>query len=194
MYRFPLPNKIMMKKYAGKVLAATMAVSMMVPMAGTSVLAADVTGTSAQNTNATAKVKYVVEEGYTWNIHSDIDFGKNAGINQNVKKEQNAVQVSKNVIPDGKKLQITVKGSYGTNNAQDGFKIMNGGTTLDYSIVKTGGTEDLTAGGVVMEVDAGTNEKTQNLDFTLNTAKSGAEVAGDYKGIVTYTASIVNKN
>ena len=30
MYRFPLPNKIMMKKYARKVLAATMAVSMMV--------------------------------------------------------------------------------------------------------------------------------------------------------------------
>lgn len=194
MYRFPLPNKIMMKKYARKVLAATMAVSMMVPMAGTSVLAAEVTGTSAQDTNATANVKYVVEEGYTWNIHSDIDFGKNAGINQNVKKEQNAVRVSKNVIPDGKKLQITVKGSYGTNNAQNGFKIMNGGTTLDYSIVKTGGTEALTAGGVVMEVDAGTNEKTQNLDFTLNTAKSGAEVAGDYEGIVTYTASIVNKN
>lgn len=189
-----MPNKIMMKKYARKVLAATMAVSMMVPMAGTSVLAAEVTGTSAQDTNATANVKYVVEEGYTWNIHSDIDFGKNAGINQNVKKEQNAVRVSKNVIPDGKKLQITVKGSYGTNNAQNGFKIMNGGTTLDYSIVKTGGTEALTAGGVVMEVDAGTNEKTQNLDFTLNTAKSGAEVAGDYEGIVTYTASIVNKN
>lgn len=189
-----MPNKIMMKKYARKVLAATMAVSMMVPMMGMNVFAADVNGTSKQDTNANAEVKYSVEEGYTWNIHSDIDFGTSAGINKSVKKGNNTVQVSKNVIPDGKKLQITVKGSYGTSNAQNGFKIINGGTTLDYTIVKTGEADALTIGGVVMEVDAGTNEKTQDLDFTLNTAKSGAEVAGKYEGIVTYTASIVDKN
>ena len=103
-----MPNKIMMKKYARKVLAATMAVSMMVPMMGMNVFAAD-----ANTTKGTTNVKYDVQESYTWSVPTEITFTSanteittsgTTGVTQNV-------QVTKNIIPNKKKLVISV-----TNN------------------------------------------------------------------------------
>ena len=176
-----MPNKIMMKKYTGKVLAATMAVSMMIPMAGTSVLAAE------PDTKQT-QVKYEVTQGYEWTIHSDIDFGNDKGVNTTVKKDNNIVAVNKNIIPDGKTLKITVKGS-GTAGA---YEIKNGNTTLNYTIKD--GESEIATGGDVMNVGAGTNSDSKDLTFVLTTGNGTAEVAGNYTGTVTYTASIVDKN
>ena len=39
---------------------------------------------------------------------------------------------------------------------------------------------------------AGTNKNTATLTFTLNTGNATAEVAGNYTGTVTYTASVVD--
>lgn len=176
-----MPNKIMMKKYAGKVLAATMAVSMMVPMMGMNVFAAE------PDTKQT-QVEYEVTQGYEWTIHSDIDFGKDKGVSATVEKGNNIVSVSKNIIPDGKTLKITVKGS-GTDGA---YEIKNGNTTLNYKI-KVGESE-IATGGDVMNVGAGTNSASKDLTFVLTTGNGTAEVAGSYTGTVTYTASIVDKN
>ena len=171
-----------MKKCSSKVLAMAMAVAMMVP--GMNVMAAEVSGTSAQDTTASTDVKYSVTEGYTWNIHSEIDFGTSAGVNKTVNKSGNTVSVTKNIIPDGKTLKITVKGS-GDNGE---FQIKNGSTVLSYTI-KDGDTE-ISTGGDVLNVAAGTNVGSKDLTFTLSTTTKTAEVAGSYTGTVTYTAAI----
>ena len=181
MYVFPLPRK-MMKKCSSKVLAVAMAVAMMVP--GMNVMAAEVSGTSAQDTTVSTDVKYAVTEGYTWSIHSEINFGNDVGVNKTVEKTGNTVSVTKNIIPDGKTLKITVKGS-GTDGA---YEIKNGSTALTYTI-KAGETE-ITTGGDVLNVAAGTNTGSKDLTFTLSTTTGTAEVAGSYAGTVTYTASI----
>ena len=99
-----MPNKIMMKKYTRKVLAATMAVSMMVPMMGMNVFAAD-----ANTTKGTTNVKYTVKESYTWSVPTEIDFTNKATVTTSAESgnTQN-VCVTKNVIPETKKLHIIV--------------------------------------------------------------------------------------
>lgn len=132
------------------------------------------------------KVKYSVTETYEWNIHPEIDFGKDAGVNQAVNKNANKVSVTKNVLHEGAKLEIKVKGS-GTGNA---FTISNGKTeVLSYAI--NDGSTDLAVNGTVLEVAAGTNEGSKDLNFKLTTANKKAEIAGNYNGTVSYTASIV---
>lgn len=180
-----------------KLLTTALTASMLVPMASTSVFAADVSGEATKTSNnLTTNVTYNVTAGYTWSIHSDIDFGENAGVDNTVEKtidissNTNTVSVSKNVIPDGQKLQITVKGNGGNEIGNDtSFKIANGNTKLEYA-VKAGETS-ITTGGAVLDVKAGTNTGSANLTFTLNTKNNGtAEVAGKYTGKVIYTASV----
>lgn len=131
-------------------------------------------------------VKYEVEQSYEWSIHPEINFGKNAGAKKTVAKEGNVVSVTKNVLAEGNKLQIVVKGS-GTNGA---FSITNGKTeVLSYTI--NDGAANLDVDGTVLEVAAGTNTGEKALKFTLATAQRDAELAGSYSGIVTYTASVV---
>lgn len=174
-HMFPLPKKIM--KVSKKLLAAIMAAAMVIPMGTASAFAAN---EPSQSTN----VKYEVTQGYEWTIHSEIDFGKDAGVNKTVTKEKNTVSVDKNVIPDGTKLNITVAGS-GTDGA---FTIANGATKLNYTI-KNGST-NIATGGTVMDVAAGTDTSSADLTFTLTTGNGSAEVAGKYTGTVTYTAAI----
>lgn len=187
---FSLPNKIMNKKYVNKVLAVATAVTMMVPMVGMNVFAQEVTGTT-ESTSASTEVKYLVEGSYKWSIHSEIDFGKNKGINQHVAvaKEENKVEVTENIIPEGKKLNIKVVGS-GTDKA---FTIRNqgGNEELAYHVKK--GEEDIAVGGDVLNVNAGTNKDAATMTFILDTTKNTAEVAGSYEGTLTYTASIVDQ-
>lgn len=173
-----------MKKLSKKMMAVTMAATMMATAGSMCVMAAD-----TQDQKPT-KVKYEVTEGYEWSIHSEIDFGKDKGVNKTVnngdESQKNTVTVLKNIIPDGKKLQIIVTGS-GDKNA---FTIANGNTKLNYTI--SANKSNIATGGTVLEVPAGTNEGSKDLTFTLTTGDGTSEVAGNYEGTVTYTAFIVD--
>ena len=174
-----MPNKIMMKKYARKVLAATMAVSMMVPMMGMNVFAADV-----NTTKGTTDVKYNVQESYTWSVPTEIDFTNKATVTTSGEsgKTQN-VCVTKNVIPETKKLHIIVSSS-------NQFTITSvEGKTLNYTVKVGDSTQALTAGGTVLDVNAGTNEGSAVLKFELT--KDNVERAGKYMGTVAYESSVV---
>lgn len=175
-------------------------------MVSTSALAANagISGTSANNTTGTTTVKYAVTEGYTWSVPSEIDFSKDGGAESKTvngtatNNEESKVSVSKNVITEGKKLKITAKGS-GSNGA---FTIKNitdaqnstyGSEELTYTIKVGESQTALVADGEVLTVAAGTNTANAALAFTLTTTNKSAEVAGNYSGTVTYTASIVNQ-
>lgn len=152
------------------------------------VFAQEVTGTT-EPTSATTDVKYLVEDSYKWSIHPEIDFGKNAGINQHVAKEGNNVEVTENIISEGKKLNIKVAGS-GDAGA---FTITNGGAEVLTYHANNGGAEDIAVNGDVLNVNSGTNTGETTMKFTLDTTTKAAEVAGHYNGTLTYTASIINQ-
>ena len=164
-----------------KVVAAGLSALMMMSST-TSVFAAE-TG------NKSANLNYQVSSSYDWIIHSSIDFGADAGVGKTVDRTGNQVKVLKNVIPEGKYLNISVKGS-GTNDA---FTVDNGGSeVLNYDVSDDNGAVGVN--GNVLSVPAGTNTVTQNMGFKLNTTKKSAEVAGVYNGRVIYNASVGDKN
>lgn len=152
------------------------------------VFAQEVTGTT-DPTTATTNVNYLVEGSYKVLIHADIDFGKNAGINQHVAKEGNKVQVTENIIPEGKKLNIKIAGS----GEEGAFTITNGGSEVLTYHANNGGAEDIAVNGDVLNVNAGTNTGETTMKFTLDTTTKAAEVAGQYNGTLTYTTSIINQ-
>lgn len=144
---------------------------------------------AAESGDKSTTLNYQVSPSYDWIIHSSIDFGADAGPNKTVDRTGNQVKVLKNVIPEGKYLNISVKGS-GANNA---FTIDNGGSeVLNYDVSDDNGTVGVN--GNVLSVPAGTNTATQNMNFKLNTTKKSAEVAGQYTGRVIYNASVGDKN
>ena len=164
-----------------KVVAAGLSALMMMSST-TSVFAAE-TGDKSANLN------YQVSSSYDWIIHSSIDFGADAGVNKTVDRTGNQVKVLKNVIPEGKYLNISVKGS----GANDAFTVDNGGSeVLNYDVSDDNGAVGVN--GNVLSVPAGTNTATQNMNFKLNTTKKSAEVAGQYNGRVIYNASVGDKN
>ena len=144
---------------------------------------------AAEPDSKTTTLNYEVSSRYDWMIHSTIDFGADAGTNQTVDRNGNQVKVLKNVIPEGKFLNISVKGS----GANDAFTVDNGGSeVLNYDV-----SDDNGAVGVnenVLSVPAGTNTAVQNMNFKLNTKKGSSEVAGVYNGRVIYNASVGDKN
>lgn len=134
-------------------------------------------------------MNYQVSSSYDWIIHSSIDFGADAGVGKTVDRTGNQVKVLKNVIPEGKYLNISVKGS----GANDAFTVDNGGSeVLNYDVSDDNGAVGVN--GNVLSVPAGTNTATQNMGFKLNTTKKSAEVAGQYNGRVVYNASVGDKN
>lgn len=144
---------------------------------------------AAESGDKSTTLNYQVSPSYDWIIHSSIDFGADAGVGKTVDRTGNQVKVLKNVIPEGKYLNISVKGS-GVNDA---FTIDNGGSeVLNYDVSDDNGTVGVN--GNVLSVPAGTNTATQNMDFKLNTTKKSAEVAGQYAGRVIYNASVGDKN
>ena len=164
-----------------KVVAAGLSALMMMSST-TSVFAAE-TGDKSANLN------YQVSSSYDWIIHSAIDFGADAGVGKTVDRTGNQVKVLKNVIPEGKYLNISVKGS----GANDAFTVDNGGSeVLNYDVSDDNGAVGVN--GNVLSVPAGTNTATQNMGFKLNTTKKSAEVAGQYNGQVIYNASVGDKN
>lgn len=169
-----------------KVVAAGLSALMMMTST-TSVFAKNVkpAGDDSQSTT----LNYEVGSHYQWEIHSDIDFGADAGANKTVDRTGNKVNVLENVIPEGKYLNISVKGS----GANDAFTVSNGGSeVLNYDVSDDNGAVGVN--GNVLSVPAGTNTATQNMGFKLNTTKKSAEVAGQYNGRVIYNASVGDKN
>lgn len=144
---------------------------------------------AAESGDKSANLNYQVSSNYDWIIHSSIDFGADAGAGKTVDRTGNLVKVLKNVIPEGKYLNISVKGS----GANDAFTVDNGGSeVLNYDVSDDNGAVGVN--GNVLSVPAGTNTATQNMNFKLNTTKKSAEVAGQYEGQVIYNASVGDKN
>ena len=144
---------------------------------------------AAESGDKSTTLNYQVSPSYDWIIHSAIDFGADAGPNKTVERTGNQVKVLKNVIPEGKYLNISVKGS----GADDAFTVDNGGSeVLNYDVSDDNGAVGVN--GNVLSVPAGTNTATQNMNFKLNTKKGSAEVAGVYNGRVIYNASVGDKN
>lgn len=144
---------------------------------------------AAESGDKSTTLNYQVSPSYDWIIHSSIDFGADSGVGKTVDRTGNQVKVLKNVIPEGKYLNISVKGS----GANDAFTIDNGGSeVLNYDVSDDNGTVGVN--GNVLSVPAGTNTATQNMNFKLNTTKKSAEVAGQYNGRVIYNSSVGDKN
>lgn len=171
-----------MSKLKTKQVIATGLSALMMMFSVTSVFAAE--PDSKSNT-----LNYEVSSRYDWMIHSTIDFGEDAGTNKTIDRTGNGVKVLKNVIPEGKYLNISVKGS----GASDAFTVSNGGSeVLNYDVSDDNGAVGVN--GNVLSVPAGTNTATQNMNFKLNTTKKSAEVAGQYNGRVIYNSSVGDKN
>lgn len=144
---------------------------------------------AAESGDKSTTLNYQVSPSYDWIIHSSIDFGADAGVGKTVDRTGNQVKVLKNVIPEGKYLNISVKGS----GANDAFTVDNGGSeVLNYDVSDDNGAVGVN--GNVLSVPAGTNTATQNMNFKLNTTKKSAEVAGQYTGQVIYNASVGDKD
>lgn len=204
-----------MNKLTAAVLAAAMLGSMAMPAFAEDTTVQPVNGTTNSTTDNTV-VKYEVTQGYTWKIHSEIDFGKDRTATQGTTtydstqqkitngdgNSKNVVEVTKNVIPSGKKLVIKVQGNGGgtetTTSAVAGeFKIKETASTnqktLDYTVTSsaiTANSGNITAGSAVLTVEAGTNTGKTYMTFVLDTTSQDAEFAGSYEGRVVYTASI----
>lgn len=185
------------KNAAALLLAASLAVS----VCATPVFATDKVVNSTTHSDlkdsATVEVKYDVATTYTWTIHTDIDFGKTAGVDKDVERETNTVEVKANTIPEKKKLKITVEGSGEADASHENhkkFTIKNGPTgteVLGYKVTKADTTE-INPGDTVLEVKSGTSTGSTTLKYTLHTTTKTAEVAGEYRGTVTYTSEVVD--
>ena len=177
-------------KFQKTLLAVASAAMAFGPFAGTSVFAKSVDPAAPDSQETT--LHYQVGSHYTWEIHSDIDFGKDKGVNATVdgtvKTGEQKVKVTENVIEEGKKLHITAAGS----GADKAFTITNGHNTVLGYAVKSG-DKVVAVGGDVLDVNAGTNTGETAMDFKLSTTKDTAEKAGQYEGTITYSSSVVDQ-
>lgn len=182
-------------KFQKTLMAVASAAMAFGPIAGTMPVCANGEPANNEPTKSTT-LNYNVTKVYEWEIHTDISFGEDAGVNKTdvngavTDGSDQKVKVTKNVIGEGEKLHITAAGS-GTGGA---FSIKNGdsGTEVLGYAVKSG-TNAVDVNGTVLDVNAGTNEGSTKMDFKLSTTTKAAEVAGNYTGTITYTSSIVNQ-
>lgn len=186
----------MTKKAAALLLAASLAVS----VCATPVFAAGKVEYSTGNPNlrdsATVDVKYDVATTYNWTIHDEINFGESAGVQTQVIRDDNKVTVNDNTIPEKSYLKITVEGSGNPdpdNENHNKFTINNGadGTQILGYNVNVGG-KDIVPGGVILQMNSGVKSDESSVKYTLDTTTEEVEIAGQYRGTVTYTAEVVN--
>ena len=198
----------MTKKAAALLLAASLAVS----VCATPVFAAGNppynNGQTVQDSNigedvvtvttqkhACTQLKYNVTEGYTWSIPADINFGKDNGTVDVNKVGQGKVTVKDCKLKNGYTLKISIHGNGGQYNTDPGdFKVKTEeGATLDYT-VETGTVPSLTevaSGEKILTLAAGNDRTEVDLTFTLETQKTGtnlAEKAGEYIGYAIFLA------
>lgn len=176
-------------KLKNLVASAIAVCAMSMPMV-TSVMAKNINPVASDT--QTTNLKYVVGSHYGWEIHTDIDFGKDKGVNATVdgkvKTGEQKVKVTENVIEEGKKLHITAAGS----GADKAFSVSNGhNTVLNYAVKS--GDKAVAVDGDVLDVNAGTNTGETTMDFKLSTTTETAEKAGTYTGTITYSSSVVDQ-
>lgn len=206
----------MTKKAAALLLAASLAVSVCAtPVFAVEIgsTEGDTTGTGT-----TTNVLYEVTEAYTWSVPATIDFGKDAGVkntstvlansndkgktaekdgeNKEWKGTAPKVMVTKNTIASGKSLKITLK----PENPATGFTVVNGDDSLSYTVKTTAEKKDDNkidpytpiivdaTTNQILELKAGVNTGEVELEFKLTTTTATAEVAGEYKGQIVFTA------
>ena len=176
-------------KLKNKLLSAGLAACMIIPMA-MPVCAKDVDPTV--NNTKSANLKYEVTSHYTWQIHSEVNFGvgKDFTHGTNGEMTNKYIKVTENVISEGQELSIKVKG-----NENGEFKISSGQVNLDYIVTakREGTGHVLNPSDEVLNVPAGENQKTAEMSFVLHdfpTEQRTAPIAGTYEGKIIYTASI----
>lgn len=139
------------------------------------------TAAFAENTTSgETNITYTVAESYTWTAPADITFDQNANTNA----KAGTFEVTENVISYGKKLSIKIADD-------EDFKLVDTvspSNTRDYKVMKEG--SELAAGGVVLEVAAGTNTGTQEVSFELQSV--GVQKAGTYTGTANFVSSIID--
>ena len=163
-----------------------MAVAMMAPAMGLNAFAENIT-------SGKTSVKYTVTEAYTWSVPSEITFTstKDTVTTDGTTGATQNVQVTKNVIPNGQKLVISV-----TNTD---YKITTtDGASLNYTVSVKGASEadnkyrELSSTNKeVLSVPAGINTDSATLKFKLT--KDNVEKAGTYTGTVSYTSALENQ-
>ena len=178
-------------KLKNLVASAIAVCAMSMPMV-TSIMANEVN--PAKPDSQTTNLKYIVGSHYKWEIHTDIDFGHDKGINKTdvngavTDGSDQKVKVTENVIEEGKKLHITAAGS----GADKAFSVSNGhNTVLNYAVKS--GDKAVAVDGDVLDVNAGTNTGETAMDFKLSTTTETAEKAGTYTGTITYSSSVVDQ-
>lgn len=197
------------KKAAALLVAAAMVMSM-----GTTVFAASsasatdsstdqaVTGLN-RTTTASTELEYNVTASYAWSVPAKIEFNNDKSSTGNTLEIEAAaesgntqkVMVTKNVIPNGKSLKISVgresdDHTTDTNNTSK-FAIKANNHYLNYVIKKgTNYADEITFGGEVLTVASGNNTADQALKFVLT--KDSVERAGEYKGTATFIAQLVD--
>lgn len=123
----------------------------------------------SQSTN----VELDVPIEYTWTAPASLDLIEGTPVS-------GTIEVSKNVIPEGAKLVISL-------DVDNNFTVTSDeGATRTYNITK-GGTI-VNAGDTIMEVAAGTNNASQALNFAVESV-SGKK-AGTFKGTANFTAEV----
>ena len=191
----------MTKKAAALLLAVSLAVSVCAtPVFAESSASAtgdDVTGAD-KTTTASTNVEYVVTASYEWSVPSKITFTDTiAEVEANADTgDTPKVKVTKNIIPNKKKLQITVSST--TTKEEGGvtkFAIKTDEDAYLIYTIKKGTTYDdeITVGGEVMSVDSGKYAADTPLKFflTKDTGTNVSEKAGSYSGVAVFTAQLV---
>ena len=151
------------------------AVTLMSPVT-TTILAASGDGDSSTD------ITYTVDSSYTWTIHS--------AINLNSSTTTGNVSVTQANVAADKEIVIKVKGS-GTDDAFT-MKDKNGlgSNEISYNVQKD--NQAVRVNDTVLTFDTNdTATKTTTLTFALGS--SGVK-AGNYKGTLTYTATLNTKN
>lgn len=151
------------------------AVTLMSPVT-TTILATSGDGDSSTD------ITYTVDSSYTWTIHSAISLNSSTTTGN--------VSVTQANVAADKEIVIKVKGS-GTDGAftmkdKDG----NGSNEISYNVQN--GNEAVQVNGTVLTFDTNdTATKTTTLSFALGSSNIKA---GNYKGTLTYTATLNTKN
>lgn len=198
----------MTKKAAALLLAASLAVSVCAtPVFAANKNEASATGddvtTPGKTTTASTDVEYVVEASYEWSVPSKITFRADTAevVADSEVGNTQKVKVTKNIIPNGKKLKITVdsqttkevrgRARFAIKTSDDAY--------LVYAIKKGAGyTEEIPVNGEVMKVESGKKTADTPLKFflTKDTANGAdenvSEKAGTYTGVAVFTAQVVD--
>lgn len=198
-----------------KAIAATLTAALLLSMGTTTVFAADnntVTGedvTKSEGNTKTTQLSYTVQSTYTWTVPREIKFTNDQGtlksITGTATDNDGSVTVSGCTIPYNNELTITVEGSGDKNNeGHNAFTITTGdgtkkGAELSYTVKSSAmNNAEVTTGGTVLTMDAGTAAKNAELTFTLATdynADSGiSQKSGTYTGTATFTATVAEKS